>query len=251
MLKNMNDAIILLKMENEELKKYYNQQKLNTVEIEKIKEDLTQVKGQEIAKLKEDLTKVNNEKGKEITKLKEDLNQLNDVIQAQKVNIDALNNVILNKNITIEENEKNIEELKQDLSSKKIELKKNKQSLNEKQIKIDNYSRLSITNSQQITNLTNKVNSLQKTVDDLQKQVKTLQNKIDLIGCRDFLRTIFMDFCFLFHFYSKGNYKETSKFIVDKIKKEDNKSQIKIFSQKVNLFAFIELLGKIIDEYDN
>ena len=37
-----------------------------------------------------------------------------------------------------------------------------------------------------------------------------------------------MDFCFLFHFSSNGNYKETSKFIVDKIKKEDNKSQIKI-----------------------
>ena len=119
MLKNMNDAIILLKMENEELKKNYNQQKLNLVEIEKIKEELTQAKGQEIAKLREDLTKLDNEKGKEITKLKEDLNQLNDVIQAQKVNIDALNNVILNKNITIEENEKNIEELKQDLSSKK------------------------------------------------------------------------------------------------------------------------------------
>ena len=60
-----------------------------------------------------------------------------------------------------------------------------------------------------------------------------------------------MDFCFLFHFSSNGNYKETSKFIVDKIKKEDNKSQIKIFAQKVNLFAFIEWLGKVIDESDN
>ena len=60
-----------------------------------------------------------------------------------------------------------------------------------------------------------------------------------------------MDFYFLFHFSSNGNYKETSKFIVDKIKKDDNKSQIKIFAQKVNLFAFIEWLGKIIDESDN
>ena len=37
----------------------------------------------------------------------------------------------------------------------------------------------------------------------------------------------------------------------DKIKKEDNSSPIKIFSQKVNLIEFLEDLGKVIDESDN
>ena len=201
------------------------------------------------------MKKENEEKffllNQQIESLQKTSKEQNDIIQTQKINIDSLNNIILKKDISIEENEKDINELKHDLSKKKKDLNQNVSSLNEKDIIINNLSHLTAKNSQKITDLTQNVNSLNNSVEQLKKECKSLHNKIDLIGCHDFLRKIFSDFCFLFGFNHNGNYKEAAKLMKDEIKKEDNNSQIKIFAQKVNLIEFLECLGKVIDESDN
>ena len=74
----------------------------------------------------------------EINKLKESNKEQKDIIAKQQVYIESLNEIIINKDNTIEANEKNINKLKKDLSSKKKELKQKISSLTESEIKIDN-----------------------------------------------------------------------------------------------------------------
>ena len=153
-----------------------------------------------------------------------------------------MKNKLINKDITIDINEKNIEELKKDLSLKKKNLKQSESNINEKIIKINNLTNLSIQNSQKINSLTTEVNKLKKENDILKKEFITLNNKINLIGCYDFLQRIIFDFCYFFNCIHNGWYKDTTKFIIDKVKKEVPNSTIKRFAQKVNLIEFIDFL---------
>ena len=73
---------------------------------------------------------------------------------------------------------------------------------------------------------------------------------MDLIGCRDFLRRVFSDFCYCFGIHQNGTYKETAKLIIENIKNKKDDLSLQEFEKKVNLIAFIEQLGNIIDELD-
>lgn len=192
----------------------------------------------------EKMNKFKEEQNLEIEKLKQS-------IKEQKSDIDSLKNKIINKDITIDINEKNIEELKKDLSLKKKNLKQSESTINEKIIKINNLTNLSLQNSKKINSLTTEVNKLKKQNDILKKEFISLNNKINLIGCRDFLRRIFFDFCYFFNCIHNGKYNDTANIIVDKIKKEAPNSTIKKFAQKVNLIEFIGFLGKLIDDSDD
>lgn len=187
----------------------------------------------------------------EVKSLKKAYNEQQDMIQTQKINIDSLNNMIFKKDITIGTNEKNMKELKEELSLKKKDLKKNESLFNEKLIIIDNLNLLTAKNSKKITDLTENLYSLIKKYEDLEKKYENLDNKINLIGCQDFLRKIFSDFCFIFSYVHHGKYNETARNLVDQIKKEGNKSPLKQFAQKVNLIEFLDYLAKIIEESDD
>ena len=216
----------------------------------------------EFQELLSNMKKENEEKffllSNEIQSLKNSYNEQKDMIQTQQIDIQSLNNIIQNKNITIEMNEKKIEELKQDLSVIKKDLKQKGTSLNECLIKIDNLSQKDLNKERQITDLNKKISEITKYIEIkdqeirvLNNKVKNLETKMDLVSSRDFLRKVFNDFCYLFHFSQFGNYKEASKLIIEKIKKENDNSPIKKFSNKVNLIKFIEYLGKIIEDLDN
>lgn len=208
------------------------------------------------------MKKENDEKffllNNEIQSLKKSYNEQKDIIQTQQIDIQSLNNTILNKNITIEMKEKKIDELKQDLSANKKDLKQKGTSLNEYLIKIDNLSKNDLNKARQISNLNKKISEITKYIEIkdqeirvLNNKVKNLETKMDLVSSRDFLRKVFNDFCYLFHFSQFGNYKEASKIIIEKIKKENDNSPIKKFANKVNLIKFIEYLGKIIEDSYN
>ena len=96
-----------------------------------------------------------------------------------------------------------------------------------------------------------KISLLENEVETLKSKTKSLSNKIDLIGCRDFLRRVFSDFCFFFGINQNGNYKQTAKLIIKNIKEKKDNLSLQEFEKKVNLTAFIEQLGNIIDESDN
>ena len=130
-------------------------------------------------------------------------------------------------------------------------MKKNESLFNEKLIIIDNLNLLTAKNSKKITDLTENLYSLIKKYEDLEKKYKNLDNKINLIGCRDFLRKIISDFFFIFGYVHHGKYNETARNLIDQIKKEDNKSPLKQFAQKVNLIEFLDYLAKIIEESDD
>ena len=179
------------------------------------------------------------------------INQMKQSIKEQKSDIDSLKNKIINKDITKDITEKNIEELKKDLSLKKKNLKQSESTINEKIIKINNLTNLSLQNSKKINSLTTEVNKLKKENDILKKEFISLNNKINLIGCRDFLRRIFFDFCYFFNCIHNGKYNDTANIIIDKIKKEAPNSTIKKFAQKVNLIEFLGFLGKLIDDSDD
>ena len=170
------------------------------------------------------LNQMKKENEEKMNKFKEEQNL---EIEKLKSDIDSLKNKLINKDITIDINEKNIEELKKDLTN------------------------LSIQNSQKINSLTTEVNKLKKENDILKKEFITLNNKINLIGCRDFLRRIFFDFCYFFNCIHNGKYNDTANIIIDKIKKEAPNSTIKKFAQKVNLIEFLGFLGKLIDDSDD
>ena len=227
-------------------------------------EDLKENKNamKEFQELLSNMKKENEEKffllNNEIQSLKNSYNEQKDIIQTQQIDIQSLNNIIQNKNITIEMNEKKIEELKQDLSVIKKDLKQKGTSLNECLIKIDTLSQKDLNKERQITDLNKKISEITKyneikdqEIRVLNNKVKNLENKIDLISSLDFLRKVFDDFCYLFHFSQFGDYKEAAKLIIEKIKKENDNSPIKKFSNKVNLIKFIEYLGKLIEDSDN
>ena len=194
------------------------------------------------------LNQMKKENEEKMNKFKEEQNL---EMEKLKSDIDSLKNKLINKDITIDINEKNIEELKKDLSLKKKNLKQSESNINEKIIKINNLTNLSIQNSQKINSLTTEVNKLKKENDILKKEFITLNNKINLIGCRDFLRRIFFDFCYFFNCIHNGKYNDTANIIIDKIKKEAPNSTIKKFAQKVNLIEFLGFLGKLIDDSDD
>ena len=212
----------------------------------------------------ENLTKSDEDKSKKIENLNliiENLTQSqkyqNDKIDAQQLNIENLNNIILNREFTIEQKEKNIEELKKNKTEKNKDLKQNKTSINQYLIQIDNQKTNLLKQSQLITKLTNQVNDLQTTneqrdkkINSLNDELKIISNKLDLIGCRDFLREIFKDFCDFFKVIHNGKYKDAAKLIIEKINQKDD-DNLKIFVSKVNLIDFIKKLGDIIEDSDN
>lgn len=247
MWKKLQDQFNLMKKENSEnMQKLIKQQKS---EINKYVQDIEnlKLKTQDIENLKIE----NRIKAQEIEKLKLSDQEQNKIIEAQSASIENLNNIILEKNTTIEKKENKIKELNQDISLNKKNLKKSEISLLEKDIEIDNLKKLSSKNSQLITRLTTEVSTLNKKVASIEYKLKSLQNTVNLIGCRDFLRKVFNDFCYLFSIYHSGKYKETADLINSIIKNEDKDSHIKVFAQKVNLIEFIKYLGTVIDESDD
>ena len=247
MWKKLQDQFNLMKKENSEnMEKLIKQQKS---EINKYVQDIEnlKLKTQDIENLKIE----NRIKAQEIEKLKLSDQEQNKIIEAQNASIENLNNIILQKDTTIEKKENKIKELNQDISLNKKNLKKSEISLLEKDIEIDNLKKLSSKNSQLITRLTTEVSTLNKKVASHEYKLKSLQNTVNLIGCRDFLRKVFNDFCYLFGIYHNGKYKETANLINSIIKNEDQKSHIKVFAKKVNLIDFIKYLGTVIDESDD
>ena len=103
-----------------------------------------------------------------------------------------------------------------------------KSSLNETTIKIDNQSTILRKNNQLISKLTKDVKDLTEEVKDLKNEntklcikVNLLSTKIDIIGCRDFLRKIILDFCYFFDVVKYDNFKEAAALINEKIKKKE------------------------------
>ena len=133
-----------------------------------------------------------------------------------------------------------------------------KSSLNETTIKIDNQSTILRKNNQLISKLTKEVKDLTEEVKDLKNEntklcikVNLLSTKIDIIGCRDFLRKIILDFCYFFDVVKYDNFKEAAALINEKIKQKRNDTSLQEFEKKVNLIKFIECLGRLIDDSDN
>ena len=114
---------------------------------------------------------------------------------------------------------------------------------------IDKLSHLIVKHNQKINELIFKVNSLTKKCEVLE-QKKNIDTKINLVGCRDFLKKVFSFFCFLFSYIHHGKSNVTGKFLIDKNKNKDTEAPIKKFAQKVNLIEFIDYLAIIIEEPD-
>ena len=139
--------------------------------------------------------------------------------------------------------------MKKDINEKNKDLRENKNSLDQYKIKIDNQDSCILKQQQQITKLNQTIYDMgkenterDKKINDLNKDLKMLSNKMDLIGCRDFLRKIFNDFCSLFCVFHNGNYAATANIIAENIKNtKDN--ELKKFALKVNLIKFIKNLS--------
>jgi len=191
--------------------------------------------------------------------LQNSIKEQNNKIEAQALNIQTLNEIILKKETIIGEKDESLKDLKQDISNKNKDLKQNKMYLNESKIKIDNQSKKLIKNSQLINKLNEEVCDLKKLnndnknkINELCIRVNSLSNKIDLIGCRDFLRRIIIDFCFFYNVRQYNNFKDAARLINEEIKKNKiNNTYLQEFTKKVNLTKFIEIVGNILDASDN
>ena len=206
----------------------------------------------------EDLQNSDIENKKKIEDLQNSMKEQNNTIEAQALNIEALNTIILNKETIIEEKEKSIKDLKQDISIKSKDLSKTKISLNQSKIRIDNQSTLLIKNNQLINKLNGKVHDLERKnkeneskITELNTKDNTLSNKIDLIGCRDFLRRVILDFCYFFNVNHYNDFKDAARLINIEIKNKKNITHFEEFTKKVNLARFIEIIGNILDDSDN
>ena len=217
-----------------------------------------------ISNIQEELSKIEQ-------KFNNRFNLQNNLIDEQKIIIDTnnrkvkelndkiklLNDNILYKDIAFEKNEEEIKKLKKNLSYKNKELKQIKTSLNDSKIKINNQSSLLIKNSQLINKLKEEVDILKKIhfednnqITKLKMKLNEVSNKIDLIGCRDFLRIIILDFCDFLKVKNYNNFREAASLIKNEIKKKIGDSSLQEFVKKVNLIRFIENLGKLIDDSD-
>ena len=114
-----------------------------------------------------------------------------------------------------------------------------------------------IKNSQLINKLKEEVDILKKIhfednnqITKLKMKLNEVSNKIDLIGCRDFLRIIILDFCDFLKVKNYNNFREAASLIKNEIKKKIGDSSLQEFVKKVNLIRFIENLGKLIDDSD-
>ena len=66
-------------------------------------------------------------------------------------------------------------------------------------------------------------------------KLNEVSNKIDLIGCRDFLRIIILDFCDFLKVKNYNNFREAASLIKNEIKKKIGDSSLQEFVKKVNL----------------
>ena len=204
-----------------------------------------------------ELMKLNAKKSITIAQREKDLEMQKNIIDSQELDIKELHYSISNREFTIEQKDQNIKELKKDINEKNKDLRENKNSLDQYKIKIDNQDSCILKQQQQITKLNQTIYDMgkenterDKKINDLNKDLKMLSNKMDLIGCRDFLRKIFNDFCSLFCVFHNGNYAATANIIAENIKNtKDN--ELKKFALKVNLIKFIKNLANLIEDSDN
>ena len=99
-----------------------------------------------------------------------------------------------------------------------------------------------IKNSQLINKLKEEVDILKKIhfednnqITKLKMKLNEVSNKIDLIGCRDFLRIIILDFCDFLKVKNYNNFREAASLIKNEIKKKIGDSSLQEFVKKVNL----------------
>ena len=225
-----------------------------------------------IEKNKRDVELKLNIQEQTIIELKQIINFQSNAINEQEQIIGELNKLIINQ-------ENNIKELNKQLFYNKYTIKenddmKNKETNNNSNNTLVKDNKIIINEAKNNRDFENKIIceqiiKLNKDLNDLKKYVKKdgaeikklrinlndykTENKMksnikDLMSSREFLQSVFHDFCFYFKTDFSGNYSQTAKFLVTAIQK---KTEIQKFVKEVNLINFILFLGRIIDETSN
>ena len=238
----VNESTINIQNENNKKFSDLNDKINKLMESDKAQDE----KIEQLMKSVTELMKLNAEKSITIAQPEKDLEMQKNILDSRQLNIDNLKYSILIR-----------KELKKDINEKHKDFRENKTSMEQFKIRIDNQDSCISKQQQQITKLNQKIYDMylentkrDKKINDLNKDLKKLSQKIDLIGCIDFLRKIFNDFCSLFCVFHNGNYAATANIIAENIKNtKDN--ELKKFALKVNLTKFIKNLANLIEDSDN
>ena len=190
------------------------------------------------------------------------IGELNKLIINQENNIKELNKQLLyNKYMVKENDDMNNKEtnIRNNNNNNNTLVKDNKNIINETKNNKDFENKIIC---EQIIKLNKDLNDLKKYVKKDGAEIKKLrinlndyktENKMksnikDLMSSREFLQSVFHDFCFYFKTDFSGNYSQTANLLVTAIQK---KTEIQKFVKEVNLINFILFLGRIIDETSN